>query len=123
MIALAGMIVVHLSVLTAMALAAAVAVLFTVLTAITLLPALLGLLGPKVLSNKQRAVLGTSDTVPRTPHSARWSTGLKHPVPAMLAVLAVLAVLVTLVGGFPRTSEKPTPAPTRRARPAGSTTR
>ncbi len=96
-IALAGMIVVQLSVLTAMALAAAVAVLFTVLTAITLLPALLGMLGQKVLSKKQRAALAAEDTVLHTPHTSgtsRWSTGLtRHPIPAALAGLAVLVTL------------------------------
>ncbi len=97
MVALAGMVVVQLSILTAMALAAAVGVLFTVLTAITLLPALLGMLGPRVLSRQQRATLAAGDTVPHTPHTsraARWSTGLmRRPLPMALAGLAVLVAL------------------------------
>ncbi len=96
-VALAGMVMVQLSMLTAMALAAAVAVLFTVLTAITLLPALLGLLGHKVLSPTQRATLASGDRVPATPRTSRaahWSTFLmKRPVPMALAGLAVLVTV------------------------------
>ena len=56
-VALLGMVVVGLDVLTGMGRAAAVAVVFTVLAAITLLPALLGLLGYRVLSRRQRRAL------------------------------------------------------------------
>jgi RND superfamily putative drug exporter len=58
--ALLGMYVVGLSALTGMAEAAAVTVLFTVASAITLLPALLALLGTRVLSRRQRRALTES---------------------------------------------------------------
>ena len=56
-VALLAMRVVGLGILTGMAQAAAVAVVCTVLAAITLLPALLAMLGERVLSRRQRAVL------------------------------------------------------------------
>lgn len=97
MVALAGMFVVGMSMLTAMALAAAVAVLFTVATALTLLPALLGMLGHKVLSKKQRAALAAGDTESHTTGTsvaARWShTVIKHPLALAVAGLTVLVAL------------------------------
>ena len=56
-VALLGMFVVNLGILTGMAQAAALTVLFTVASAITLLPALLGILGHRVLSRSQRKTL------------------------------------------------------------------
>ncbi|TCO32326.1 RND superfamily putative drug exporter [Kribbella orskensis] len=56
-VALLGMFLVNLDVLTGMGQAAAVTVLLTVAAAITLLPALLGILGHKVLSRRQRRAL------------------------------------------------------------------
>lgn len=53
-VALLGVFIVQIDILTGMARAAAVTVVMTVLTAITLLPALLSLLGTKVLSKRQR---------------------------------------------------------------------
>lgn len=96
-IALVGMVVVQLSMLTAMALAAAVAVLFTVLTAVTLLPALLGMLGTKVLSARQRAALAAGEPLPHAAQGLRasgWSARvMRSPAPIALAGLAVLAAL------------------------------
>ncbi|MEV6712879.1 MMPL family transporter [Lentzea sp. NPDC051208] len=56
-IALLGMFVVDLGILTSMAQAAAVTVLFTIASAITLLPALLGMVGLRVLSRKHRKAI------------------------------------------------------------------
>jgi putative drug exporter of the RND superfamily len=97
-IALLGMFVVNLGILTGMSRAAALTVLFTVATAITLLPALLAILGNRVLSKKQRAKLaagqldtpaGTSTTL-----AARWAALVQHS-PVKLAALA--AILIALV--------------------------
>jgi RND superfamily putative drug exporter len=96
MVALVGMVVVGLSMLTAMALAAAVAVLFTVLTALTLLPALLGMLGHRVLSPTQRRALASGGVLPSGVRSraGRWSlTLMRRPVPLALAGIAVLVAL------------------------------
>lgn len=97
-VALAGMFVVRLSILTSMALAAALAVLFTVLTALTLLPALLGMLGARVLSRKQCATLAGNEPISvrraHTSRAHRWSaTLMRRPVPLALAGLAVLVTL------------------------------
>jgi RND superfamily putative drug exporter len=95
-VALLGMYVVGFSILTGMGQAAAVAVLFTVAAALTLLPALLGKLGHKVLSKRQRAALASGDGVPSSPErltvSSRWA-GLVQRMPAPLAVLALVLLL------------------------------
>lgn len=77
MIALLGMFVVNLGILTGMSRVAAATVLVTVLAAITLLPALLGMLGHRILSRKQRAGLAShalNDPPLPDPHprAARW---------------------------------------------------
>lgn len=100
--ALLGMFVVQLGVLTGMAQAAALTVLFTVAAAITLLPALLAILGHRVLSRRQRASLAPvliNSSVP-APHGRRrggiahgWSL-LVHRLPRRVAVSALLVVLV-----------------------------
>jgi RND superfamily putative drug exporter len=95
-IALLGMFVVNLSILTGMSRAAALTVLFTVATAITLLPALLAMLGTRVLSKKQRAALAAGD--PNSAESkgvaARWAA-LVQASPVKFAALA--AVLIGVV--------------------------
>jgi RND superfamily putative drug exporter len=58
-IALLGMFALGVSFLYGLATAAAIGVLFTMIAALTLLPALLGFIGPKVLSGKQKKSLAT----------------------------------------------------------------
>jgi RND superfamily putative drug exporter len=97
-VALLGMFVVGMGVLTGMGQAAAVTVVFTVLAAITLLPALLGMLGEKVLSKKQRRQRAAGQIVPETA-SRVWTRWAKLPQKAprttaavSLALLAAMAV-------------------------------
>ena len=59
-IALLGMFALGVSFLYGLATAAAIGVLFTMIAALTLLPALLGFIGPKVLSRKQKRDLATN---------------------------------------------------------------
>lgn len=101
-VALLAMFVVNLGILTGMAQAAAVTVVFTVLTAVTLLPALLGLLGTKVLSRRQRAALladpsgaaaARAALLAKPGLAARWA-GLVQRVPRRLAALALVAIVV-----------------------------
>ncbi|HEV2342476.1 MAG TPA: MMPL family transporter [Actinocrinis sp.] len=75
-IALLGMIVLGLGFLDGVALAASVTVGFTVLAALTLLPALLGLLGPRVFSRRERRRLanGTGVLEPTYAHGTTAST-------------------------------------------------
>jgi len=102
--ALLGMLVVNLSVLTGMAEAAAVTVLFTVASATTLLPALLAILGTRVLSRRQRRALAGGHAGlawgahGRARHglAARWA-GLVERAPRRAVVLSLLAILAIAV--------------------------
>jgi RND superfamily putative drug exporter len=100
MVALLGMFVVDLGILTGMAQAAAVTVLFTVAAAVTLLPALLGILGRRVLSRRQRATMaGAPEAGPAWPQhraglAVRWAA-LVQRAPRRMGLLALL-VIVTL---------------------------
>ncbi|WP_116950044.1 MMPL family transporter [Jiangella endophytica] len=95
-IALAGLSVVGIPMLTEMGLAAAVTVAIAVVIALTLLPALFGFAGRRMLSRlpglRSRAGDPEDDDVPRA--SRRWA-GLitRHPVVALTASVAGLAVL------------------------------
>jgi RND superfamily putative drug exporter len=96
--AMLGLLVLRLGFLTGIGISAAVMVLFTMLTAITLLPALLGFLGMRVLTRRERRCL--AEQGPQEVHTqgvwARWSAFVRrHPrilTPAALVVLAVLIV-------------------------------
>lgn len=93
-IALLGMFVVGLGILTAMAQAAAVTVAFTVLAAITLLPALLGVLGDRVLSRRQRRGTALPAARHTTGRAARWAAVVQRaPIPLALAATVVIAAL------------------------------
>ncbi|MET7425653.1 MMPL family transporter [Dactylosporangium sp. NPDC005555] len=106
-IALLGIRVVGMGVLTGMGEAAAVTVAVTVVAALTLLPALLGGFGLKVLSKRQRARLaqGIIDDAagPARPRgvAAAWARVLQTApwlmAPLALAVVAVLAAPVTQI--------------------------
>jgi putative drug exporter of the RND superfamily len=113
-VALLGMAVINLSVLTSMAQAAAVTVVFTVLAAVTLLPALLGFLGLRVLSRRQRAALaaGQIPAGPARTLAARWSGRLeRHPVllgfGALLVVVAMASPVATIRVGDADNSAAP----------------
>ncbi|NTW42417.1 MAG: MMPL family transporter, partial [Cellulomonadaceae bacterium] len=123
MVALLGMVVVGLGVLTGMSQAAAVTVLFTVAAAITLLPALLGILGHRVLSRKQRSALaaGLGTSALAAGHrslSSRWALlGQRAPRRTALVALALIAVLAAPFAGMrvgsADASSDPAGSPTR----------
>ncbi|WP_232794134.1 MMPL family transporter [Pseudofrankia saprophytica] len=107
--ALLAIFVVGMGVLTGMGQAAAVTVLFTVLAAITLLPALLSVLGLRVLSKRQRRLLLAGETsevlsgtsteagLRRTP-AGRWARLVtRMPVPMAALALILLAALAVPV--------------------------
>lgn len=102
-IALLGMIVVQFGILTTMAQAAAVTVVFTVVAAITLLPALLAILGDRVLSTSGRKVYrGQVQPVTHTTGARtvwqRWaSVVLNSPGRIALAATAVMVVVAAPV--------------------------
>ncbi|WP_240044714.1 MMPL family transporter [Streptomyces alboflavus] len=95
-VALAGMLVMNLRFLDGVVIAASLTVLLGALAAVTLLPALLGVLGVRVLSRRQRRALAASGPEPEEPGglTARWSAFVRRR-PRTVGVLA-LAVMVAL---------------------------
>ncbi|MGW0578877.1 MMPL family transporter, partial [Streptomyces sp. NPDC002920] len=99
-IALAGMLVTNLRFLDGVVIGTSLTVVLSVLAASTLLPALLGFLGPRVVSRKQRRRLAAGELEPEKASgpAARWSAGVQRRprrIAALaLAVMAVLAIPV-----------------------------
>ncbi|MFD4408865.1 MMPL family transporter [Streptomyces sp. NPDC058467] len=99
-IALAGMLVTNLRFLDGVVIGTSLTVIFSVLAAVTLLPALLGLLGTRVLSRRQRRKLEAKGPEPERASgaAARWSANVQRrprTIAAMaLVVMAVLALPV-----------------------------
>ncbi|MGP4004828.1 MMPL family transporter [Streptomyces sp. 8N706] len=97
-IALLGMLVLRLNFLNGVALAASLTVVLTVAASVTLLPALLGVMGTRVLSRRERRRLEEHGPRPELPtgFSARWSAFVeRHPKllgGVAAAVMVVLAV-------------------------------
>ncbi|WP_055493284.1 MMPL family transporter [Streptomyces sp. TP-A0356] len=92
-IALAGMLVTNLRFLDGVVIGTSLTVVLSVLAAVTLLPALLGLLGPRVLSRRQRRRLAERGPEDETASSlaARWS-GTVQKRPRSIAALAVVVM-------------------------------
>jgi RND superfamily putative drug exporter len=100
-IALLGMFALGVSFLYGVAVAAAIAVAFTVLAALTLLPALLGFMGPRVLSRRSRRKLSES-TDPQGIHPAFWTrwAGFMASRPVPIAVVGVVVMAVIAIPFF-----------------------
>jgi RND superfamily putative drug exporter len=97
-IALLGLLVLRVSFLSGMGIGAGIAVFFTVLAAVTLLPAMLGFLGPKVLSRRERRALVADGPVHEgtTGVWRRWAeTVQRRPKMLVGIALVILAVLIT----------------------------
>jgi len=93
-IALAGLAVVGIPLLTEMGLAAAFAVVVAVLIALSLLPALLGLAGRRVLGGRLPGLRGGRPRNGRAPAGERWARFVvRRPLPVLLAVIAGLGVI------------------------------
>ena len=92
-IALCSLAVAGIPLVRNMGVSAAVSVVVAVLAAITLLPALLGLLGPKI--DSLRVKLGRTHPDDHEPHGwARWARGVAdRPIPAMTISVLILVVL------------------------------
>lgn len=92
-IALAGLSLVGVPFLTAMGLAAAATVLTAVLVAITLLPAMLGFIGPRILSRKAKAKAAVH-TPAKEGFGFRWARLVtRFRVPVVIAAVVGLGVL------------------------------
>ncbi|MDT0455458.1 MMPL family transporter [Streptomyces sp. DSM 41527] len=95
-IALLGMLILRLSFLNGVALAASLTVVLTVAASVTLLPALLGLIGMRALSRRERRRLAERGPTPERPagFAARWSGFVeRHPKLLGVAAAALMAVL------------------------------
>jgi RND superfamily putative drug exporter len=95
-IALLGQFALGVSFLYGVAVSAAVTVALTMLSSLTLLPALLGFVGIRVLSRRQRARLAATGPVAEetTGFWRRWALAIeRHPVlPAAAALVAVIVI-------------------------------
>ncbi|MFC5799652.1 MMPL family transporter [Streptomyces formicae] len=91
-IALAGMLVMRMQFLDGVVVATTLTVVLSVLAAVTLLPALLGLLGPRVLSRRQRRRLAANGPEPAEANgaAARWSAAVQRRPRAVAAVAVVV---------------------------------
>ncbi|WP_330316674.1 MMPL family transporter [Streptomyces platensis] len=100
-IALLGMLILRLSFLNGVALAASLTVVLTVAAAVTLLPALLGLIGMRALSRRERRRLAEHGPRPEGPTgiAARWS-GFVERHPKLLGTIAAAVMLVLALPTF-----------------------
>ncbi|MFC8274386.1 MMPL family transporter, partial [Streptomyces sp. NPDC057271] len=117
-IALVGLAVVNIPMLTKMGFAAAGTVVIAVLIALTLVPALLGFAGAKVVGRKERKGLKKADDKPNM--GTRWARFvIRRPVMVLLVgVLGLGAIAVpaaSLEMGLPDDGAKPASATERRA--------
>jgi RND superfamily putative drug exporter len=118
LIALAGLAVVNIPMLTKMGLAAAGTVAVAVLIALTLIPALLGFAGPKVLTRKVRKGRAATDGKPN--RGTRWAQlVVKRRVPFLIAAVVALglaAIPVTSMQlGLPDDGSQPVSTTQRKA--------
>ena len=123
-IALLGMFALGVSFLYGLAIAASIGVLFTMIAALTLLPALLGFIGPRVLSRKQKRDLAAHG--PRIIGSSskgfwpKWADFIqRRPViPAVVALMIVLFIAMPFFSlrlGSSDQGNDPTSTTTRQA--------
>ncbi|PWW05154.1 RND superfamily putative drug exporter [Paenibacillus cellulosilyticus] len=93
-IALCGMLVIGIAFLSTMALVAAASVFINVLIALTLLPALLGLVGERICSEKARKnAASKGKSAARHGFAYRWANGtVKYRWPIIIASVVILGV-------------------------------
>jgi RND superfamily putative drug exporter len=97
-IALLGMFALGISFLYGLAVAASIGVLFTMLAALTFLPAMLGFVGPRILSRRQRRSLAATTNGSGSDGGfwSRWSKIVeRRPVVFAAAAVLVMALLAT----------------------------
>ncbi|MGP2435869.1 MMPL family transporter [Streptomyces sp. JW3] len=100
-IALAGMLVMNMRFLDGVVVATSLTVVLSVLAAVTLLPALLGFLGIRVLSRRQRRRLAATGPEPKESAglAARWSAYVQRR-PRSTAAVAVVVMAVLAIPVF-----------------------
>ena len=99
-IALLGQFALGISFLYGVAVTAAITVAMTMLASLTLLPAMLGFLGMKVLSRRQRRALRASGPVPEDAGGFwhRWAKGIERGplLPALTALITVIIIALPI---------------------------
>ncbi|MFE9658874.1 MMPL family transporter [Streptomyces sp. NPDC005955] len=97
-IALAGMLVMNLRFLDGVVIATTLTVVLSVLAAVTLLPALLGFLGPRVLSRRQRRRLAEQGPERGAANglAVRWSAQVQRRPRSLIALAVVALTLLAL---------------------------
>ncbi|GCD42818.1 MMPL family transporter [Streptomyces paromomycinus] len=94
-IALLGMLVLRLGFLNGVAIAASLTVVLTVVASVTLLPALLGAIGPRALSRRERRQLAADGPSPEPPAGfAAWWSGFVERHPKLLGAAAAVVMLI-----------------------------
>ncbi|HWE65286.1 MAG TPA: MMPL family transporter [Acidimicrobiales bacterium] len=102
-IALLGMFALGVSFLYGLAVAAAIGVLLTMIAALTLLPALLGFIGPKVMSRKQKSNLAKNGPrIVGADNKGFWPgwADLVQKRPSLPAVSALLVIVILAIPFF-----------------------
>ncbi|HEY1668879.1 MAG TPA: MMPL family transporter [Trebonia sp.] len=102
-VALLGQFALGVGFLDGLSAAAAVTVALTIATALTLLPALLGFLGPRVLSRRERAALAGNGPVQENPRAigSRWARLVeRHSLLTAVISLAAIALIALPVAGL-----------------------
>lgn len=119
-IALLGLMILGVGILSGMAIGAALTVLITVLAAITLLPALLAVLGTRALSRQERRRIATDGSIPEPTNTlfGRWADRLlRRPVyvavAAAVVMLGLAAPALDIRLGSADASSDPTTSATR----------
>ncbi|MGW1075276.1 MMPL family transporter [Streptomyces sp. NPDC002537] len=100
-VALLGMLILRLNFLNGVAIAASLTVVLTVVASVTLLPALLGLIGHRALSRRERRRLAERGPLPEalTGIAARWSAFVERH-PRLLGGLAAAVMLILALPVF-----------------------
>ncbi|MET9761890.1 MMPL family transporter [Streptomyces sp. NPDC006372] len=102
-VALLGMLTLNVGIINGMAIGAAVTVVLTVLAAITLLPALLGMIGPRVLSRTERRDMAARVSQQSSNRPGLWGRWAER-VQARPKTLGVVALAVLAALAFPTLS-------------------
>jgi RND superfamily putative drug exporter len=101
-VALLGMLTLNVGIINGMAIGAAITVVLTVLAAITLLPALLGMIGPRILGRAERRALAGPGGVP-SDGTGLWGRLAEH-VQARPKVLGLVGLVVLAALALPTLS-------------------
>ncbi|MFM9594839.1 MMPL family transporter [Streptomyces scabiei] len=102
-VALLGMLTLNVGIINGMAIGAAVTVVLTVLAALTLLPAMLGLIGPRVLSRKERGAVAARTRTRSAGRTGAWGRCAER-VQARPRTLGLVALAALTALAFPTLS-------------------